>query len=465
MLKIMFNPDLSGKNLFKQTALLISLALLTVAGLCAQTSITVYNQNFATVRTTLTIPLKKGENLFSYSNIPSAIEPTSVHLTPVKKSDKIVIALQNFEYDLANTQKILNKYLDKEIEIVVKNGDLFSGILKSFDHENIVIQRREDKGINMIHCGEIQNINLEKMPENFYTKPTLNWELISNKSGDSETKLSYITRNISWDAQYVAVLSPNEKSLNLSSWISLDNRSGKAYKQVDLKLMAGEVHLAPGYKPPRYAEGLEMVTAKGGVPEVVEKEFFEYHLYTVKNRKIDINNNQQKQISLFDPTDVTVEKIFRYNCNSSGDVNVLIKFKNEEEYGLGIPLPKGKIRIFKKEAADEEEFIGADNINHTPKNEEVELKVGTAFDIKGKFTVTSSDRPTKKTRREVYEIELRNRKEEDVVIEVIKRLGRNWKIEESDEKYEKKDAFTIQFNIQVPAEHSKKFSFTVLYKY
>ncbi|MCK4359694.1 MAG: DUF4139 domain-containing protein [Candidatus Cloacimonetes bacterium] len=450
----------------KTTILLISFVLLASPSIFSQTSITVYNQNFATVRTNLTIPLQKGENLYSFSDIPSAIEPTSVHLTPVKKSDKIVIALQNFEYDLANTQKILNKYLDKEIEIVVKNGDLFSGILKSFDHENIVIQRREDKGINMIHCGEIQNINLEKMPENFYTKPTLNWELISNKSGDCETKLSYITRNISWDAQYVAVLSPNEKSLNLSSWISLDNRSGKAYKQVDLKLMAGDVHLAPDQKKMYGDRDLMLVEAKGlGVPEIVEKEFFEYHLYTVKNRKIDINNNQQKQISLFDPTDVTVEKIFRYNCNSSGDVNVLIKFKNEEEYGLGIPLPKGKIRIFKKESEDEEEFIGADNINHTPKNEEVELKVGTAFDIKGKFTTTLSERPTKNTRRETYEIELRNRKEEDVVIEAIKRLGRNWKIEESDEEYEKKDAFTIQFNIQVPAEQKKKFSFTVLYKY
>jgi len=453
------------KGIIKTTILLISAVLFVeTTSLIGETSITVYNQNFATVRTTLTIPLKKGENLFSYSNIPSAIEPTSVHLTPIKKSDKIVIALQNFEYDLANTQKILNKYLDKEIEIVVKNGDLFSGILKSFDNENIVIQRREDKGINMIHCGEIQNINLEKMPENFYTKPTLNWELISNKSGDCETKLSYITRNISWDAQYVAVLSSDDKKLNLSSWISLDNRSGKAYKQVDLKLMAGEVHLAPEARP-RYAEGLDMVTAKGGIPEVVEKKFFEYHLYTVKNRKIDINNNQQKQISLFDPTDVAVEKIFRYNCNPSGDVNVLIKFKNKEEYGLGIPLPKGKVRIFKKESEDEEEFIGEDRIAHTPKNEEVELKVGTAFDIKGKFTTTLSERPTKNTRRETYEIELRNRKEEDVVIEVIKRLGRNWTIEKSDEKYEKKDAFTIQFNIQVPAEQEKKFSFTVLYKY
>ena len=454
------------KGIIKTTILLISAVLFVeTTNLIGETSITVYNQNFATVKTDLTISLKKGINHYSLSDIPSSIEPTSVHLTPLKKSDKLVIALQNFEYDLANTNKILDKYLDGEIEIVAKNGELFSGVLKSFDGENIVIQKKNGQGINMINRKEIQNINLEKMPENFYTKPTLNWELFSDKSGDRQTKLSYITQDMSWDAQYVGVLSFDGKKLNLASWISLNNRCGKAFKNVNLKLMAGEVHLAPGYKPPRYAEGLEMMTAKGGAPEVVEEKFFEYHLYTVKNRKIDINNNQQKQISLFDPADVNVEKILRYDCNPSGKVDVSIKFKNKEEYGLGIPLPKGKVRIFKKGTDDKEEFVGEDNIDHTPKNEEVELKVGTAFDIKGKFTTTLSERPTKNTRRETYEIELRNRKEEDVVIEVIKRLGRNWTIEKSDEKYEKKDAFTIQFNIQVPAEQEKKFSFIVLYKY
>ena len=452
------------KKIFQLLPLLIIIILITIPILFAQTSITIYNQNFATVRTNLSIQLTKGENLFSFSDIPSAIEPTSVHLTPLKKSDKIVIALQNFEYDLANTTKILDKYLDREIEIVAKNGELFSGILKSFDHENIVIQRRDNKGISMIQREEIQNINLEKMPENFYTKPTLNWELISNRSGDCKIKLSYITRNISWDAQYVGILSPDEKSLNLSSWISLDNRSGKAYKQVDLKLMAGDVHLAPEYRP-MYRDEI-LFEAKGlGVPKIVEKEFFEYHLYTVKERKIDINNNQQKQLSLFDPTDVSVEKIFRYNCNSSGNVNVLIKFKNEEEYGLGIPLPKGKVRIFKKESDDEEEFIGEDRIAHTPKNEEVELKVGTAFDIKGECILVDTERPTKKTRREKYEIELRNQKNEDVTIEVLKKLGTNWTIEKSDEEYVKKDAYTLQFEITVPAEKKREFSFTVLYKY
>ena len=439
------------------------MVLLAETGLFAQTSVTIYNQNFATVRTNLTIPLEKGINQYSLSDIPAAIEPTSVHLAPIKKSDKIVIALQNFEYDLANTSKILDKYLDREIEVVTKNGELFTGILKSFDNENIVIQK-QDLGINMVNRKEIQNINLEKMPENFYTKPTLNWELISNIKGDCRTKLSYITRNITWDAQYVGILSTDEKSLNLASWISLDNRCGKAFKNVDLKLMAGDVHLAG--ERPLAVDGMRIMAEKGfAAPEIVEEEFFEYHLYTVKNRKIDINNNQQKQISLFDPTDVSAEKIFRYNCNAAGNINVFIKFENKEEYGLGIPLPKGKVRIFKKGKEKESEFIGEDRISHTPKNEEIELKVGTAFDIKGKFTTTSSDRPTKKTRREVYEIELRNRKEEDVVIEAIKSLGRNWTIEKSDEEYVKKDAFTVKFEIEIPAEQTKKFSFTVLYKY
>lgn len=433
------------------------------ANLVAQTSMTIYNQNFATVRTNLSLSLEKGINQFSMSDIPAAIEPTSVHLAPIKKSDKIVITLQNFEYDLANTSKILDKYLDREIEIIAKNGELFTGILKSFDGENIVIQKK-DLGINMVNRKEIQNINLEKMPENFYTKPTLNWELFANRKGEHQAKLSYITKKITWDAQYVAVLSSDEKSLNLASWISLDNRCGKAFKNVDLKLMAGDVHLAEEKR--LYGDGMRITAEKGfAAPQVVEEEFFEYHLYTVKNRKIDINNNQQKQISLFDPTDVSSKKIFRYDCNSAGNVNVFIKFENKEKYGLGIPLPKGKIRVFKKGKENEAEFIGEDRISHTPKNEEVELKIGTAFDIKGEFKTLSSDKISRNAKREEYEIEFRNRKDENVVIEVTKRLGRNWTIEKSDEEYVQKDAFNVKFEVEIPAEQIKKFSFTVLYKY
>jgi len=208
------------------------------------TDMTVYNQNFATVRSELSIVLQKGLNLYSFDDIPAAIQPTSVHLEPVKSSDTVVIMLQNFEYDLANTNKILDKYLDKTITLITISGELFSGILKSFDYDTIVIQN-SNGGINMVNRDEVQNIDLEKMPENFFTKPTLNWELLSNKSGDTPCKLSYITNNISWDAQYVGILDNDDKHLNLSSWISLKNNSGKAFKDVTLKLMAGDVNLAP----------------------------------------------------------------------------------------------------------------------------------------------------------------------------------------------------------------------------
>lgn len=433
--------------------------------LFAETTMTVYNQNFATVRTSLSLSLQKGINHYALTDIPSAIEPTSVHLTPTRKSDKVVITMQNFEYDLANTNKILDKYLDREIEVITKNNDLHSGMLKAFDSANIIIQKENATGITMINQEEIQNINLERMPENFYTKPTLNWELLSNREGNFDVKLSYITRNISWNAQYVGVLSEDEKTLNLASWISLDNRSGKAYQDVNLKLMAGEVHLAPEYRPPTYADGMRVMEAKAAAPEVVEERFFEYHLYTVKERTLDINNNQQKQLSLFDPTDVSVNKVYTYDCNTKGDVDVSIKFQNTKENGLGIPLPAGSVRIFKKYSENDEEFIGEDAIDHIPEDEEVTLKVGTAFDIKGDCTTTLSERPTKDTRRETYKIEIRNRKDENIEVEVMKYIGRNWEIERTDEEYEKKDAFTVKFDITVPARQTKEFSFTVLYKY
>ncbi len=444
---------------------LIGILIFCTAILTA-TDMTVYNQNFATVRSEISITLQKGLNLYNYDDIPAAIQPTSVHLEPVKPSDKVVITQQNFEYDLANTSKILNKYLDKSISIITNNGDLYSGILKSFDYDTIVIENSMS-GIHMVNRDEIQTIDLAEMPKNFYTKPTLNWELLSNKSGDTPCKLSYITNGISWDAQYVGILDNDDKHLNLSSWISLNNNSGKAFEDVTLKLMAGDVNLATDYNQNYRGQVLLDAEAKGGfaAPEMTEKEFFEYHLYTLENKTVDINNNQQKQLSLFDPTDVNVTKIFRYNSNYGNDISVLISFKNDEKSGLGIPLPMGKLRIFKTQDNDAAEFVGEDNIEHTPRNEEVEITIGTAFDIKGECILAESTRPSQKSREEIYECEIRNQKKEPVTIEVTRSLGTNWTITKSDIDYTKKDAYTLEFQVDVPAEDKVNFDFTVLYKY
>jgi len=440
--------------------------MLCISWLSAATDMTIYNQNFATVRTNLSIMLDKGLNIYKFADIPSGIQPTSVHLEPVKASDKVVILLQNYEYDLANTSKILNKYLDKSVSLIVKSGDMYNGILKSFDYDTIVIENSMS-GIHMVNRDEIQTIDLAEMPKNFYTKPTLNWELYSNKTGNTECKLSYITNGISWNAQYVGVLDNDDEKLNLSSWISLENNSGKAFEEVTLKLMAGNVHLAPKYD--NYArEAISLQgEGKGGYepPVMTEKDFFEYHLYTLENKTVDISNNQQKQLSLFDPVDVKVKKIYRFNANQGENIDVLISFKNDEQSGLGIPLPMGKIRIFKTQYNDAPEFVGEDNLEHTPRNEEVEIKIGSAFDIKGECILMESIRPSQKTREEKYECELRNQKDEPVTIEVMKYLGTNWTITSSDIKYTKEDAYTVRFDVQVPAEDKVNFDFTVLYKY
>lgn len=446
----------------RNTILLAVIFTFLISFVLAQTSITVYNQNLATVKTNLSLQLQQGINNYSFTEIPTAIEPTSVHLRPTDASDELYINLQNYEYDLVNSSKILEKYIDKKVSVTSKQGDLFMGTLKASDRNALVIH--SESGIEIISRSEVQNIQLVKMPEDFYTKPTLNWELYSGQDGDCDTELSYITRNISWNAQYIAVLTPDDQQLNLSSWISLDNRCGKSFYNVNLKLMAGEIHLtAPSNS---YRDGMERdVMAAKGAPQVEEKEFFEYHLYTIKQKKLDIKNNQQKQLTLFEPTNVDIDKIFRYNCNKKGTVDVLVNFVNKETAGLGLPLPKGKIRVFKDDNKGNSEFIGEDNIEHTPRNEEIELKIGKAFDIKGEFTILSKERPTTKSKKEKYEVELRNQKKEDVTIEVIKNLRSSWQILDSELKYSKEDANTIKFNVDVPAESKKKFSFTVLWRW
>ncbi|RLC47021.1 MAG: hypothetical protein DRH57_04880 [Candidatus Cloacimonadota bacterium] len=447
-----------------KTLFLTVISVLLCSLLLAETSITIFNENFATVRTKLQLDLKKGVNEYRFTDIPTYIKPTSVKLNPIKKTDKIIIYSQNYEYDLANTNKVLDKYLDKNIELIVKKGDVFSGILKAFDSNSVMIQKSGSDEIFIINKEEMQNINLAKMPENFYTKPTLRWLLYSDKSGKREVELNYITDNIKWDAQYVAQLNKDDNAIDLSSWISLDNRSGKRYEDVKLKLMAGAPHLVR--EKPVYARDIMPLSAKG-MPEefgVTEKEFYEYYLYTVK-QTVSINNNQQKQISLFDPTNVIVEKVFTYNCNPKGDINTSIKFVNSEKNGLGIPLPKGLVRIFKRDAEDDVEFIGEDEITHSPKDEEIELKVGVAFDVKGEFTVLHTERISKRARKEEYQVELRNHKDKDITIEVTKRLGRDWEITNASDDYEKKDAFTAKFIVKVKANQNKVINFTVRFNY
>ncbi|MCI0496600.1 DUF4139 domain-containing protein, partial [candidate division KSB1 bacterium] len=345
-------------------------------------AITVYNNNLALVKDNREINLDKGKIEIKFQEVAAAIDPTSVHFASLTAPDAVAILEQNYEYDLVSSEKILEKYIDQEITVYTKDQS-FQGTLLSSAGGTVVLQLKTGN-IKIISTSAIINLDFPKLPQGLMTKPTLVWLLDVTKAGAHKTEVSYLTSDINWHAEYVAVTKKDDSLLELNSWVSIDNRSGADYEEAKLKLVAGEVHIAEEQRVRPMAKDFAVMAERAAAPQFEEKEFFEYHLYTLQNRTT-IKNNQIKQISLFPTAEVNLIKVYVYNGAQYGDnVRVNLEFKNSKTAGLGLPLPKGKVRVYKEDEADNSlEFVGEDFINHTPKDEKVRIYLGNAFDIKG----------------------------------------------------------------------------------
>lgn len=440
-------------------------------GESAQSSVavTIYNQNLGLVKDVRELEFQKGENVIKFTDVAAQIDPTSVHFMPADASDKVAILEQNYQYDLVSSTKILQKYVDKEIEIFTKAGapsgqeKSYKGILLSYSNENLTLKEPEG-AIRIVRLEEVRDMYFPSLPEGLITKPTLVWLLDSQVSGKRKTEVSYLTSGINWHAEYVAVVDQLDQNLELAGWVSIDNRSGATYEEAKVKLVAGEVHRVKEERIPyRLDKGLELAAA--GVPQFEEKAFFEYHLYTLL-RPSTIKDNEIKQVSLFPTTNVKVKKIFTYDgAKDEKSVKVELEFKNSQTDGLGMPLPKGKIRVYKADVDKSLEFVGEDLIDHTPKDEKVRVFLGNAFDILGERKRTDFRQISKDVTEESYEITLRNHKEEAAEVVVVEHLYpyTNWEITESNFKYEKKDANTIEFKIPLEKDEEKIINYTVRY--
>ena len=273
--------------------------------------------------------------------------------------------------------------------------------------------------------------------------------------------MSYLTDGVNWHAEYVAVVDPEDKQLNLSGWVSLENRSGATYKDAKLKLVAGDVHRVE--PQPRYRAPMEKrVLMAEAATQFEEKPFFEYHLYTLQ-RKTTVKDNQTKQVSLFPPAGVKAEKVFIFDGQRyEKKVRVHVEFKNSKRGGLGLPLPKGKIRVYKEDTDGALEFVGEDEIDHTPVDERVRVFLGNAFDLVGERVAKSSNRISDRAREEEIEISLRNHKKESVEIVVVERFYGDWKIERSSYPFVKKDATTAEWKVRIPAQGEATLTYTVM---
>ncbi len=424
-------------------------------------AITVYNDNLALVKEGRMLDFKKGVNQLQLTDVAAFVDPTSVHFR-LRGDDRVDLLEQNFQYDLVSAEKVLGKYLGNNVDVVLKNGDVVSGKFLSSSSGYMVLQL-PDGAVRMINTAEMQTVTAPKLPEGLIVVPTLQWMISSAVSGSREAEISYLTSNISWHAEYIARLDKDDKNLRLSAWVSLDNQSGKTYRDARLKLVAGEINrIQEVYPMARGGRAKDMMLAEQA-PGFEEKSFFEYHLYTL-GRPTTVANNETKQVSLFEPAETAIEKIYRYQATPGvTDVNVVVKFKNAEASGLGMPLPAGKVRMTKADTDGSEEFLGEDQIQHTPRNEEVELRVGNAFDIVGETNVVDSKRLSDRVREETVEVKLRNRKTEAVTIVVQFNLWGDWQILESTHAHERKTARRAEFKVPAPADQETILRFRVRY--
>ena len=438
-------------------------------------SLTVYNQNFAVVKEVRNLNLDGKTATVQFRDVAKLIDPTSVHFKSLTDPEGTAVLEQNYEFDLVSADKLLDKYIDKKIGVVTKEGTRYAGTLLSFDAQQLVLQG-ENQLFMVQRPDNVQNVEFGALPEGLLTRPTLVWMVATEKPGRHLSQVTYQTKGMGWQADYSVVVNPDDTQMDLSGWVTLTNKCGAGFKDARVKLIAGDVRrIEP--PAPRVLREAAVAEARAGRGAFEEKTFFEYHMYTL-GRTTTVNDNQVKQVELLTAADVPVTKRYvfepggkywheRYGKKGEYKVNVYIEFKNSKEQKLGMPLPKGKIRVYKRDPADNDlEFVGEDQIDHTPKDEELKLYVGDAFDIVGEKTVTDR-KQAQRWRQESIHIQIRNHKEEDIKVLVREHLsgGQQWEITAKSQDFKKIDASTIEFELPVAKNGKADVTYTVDYRW
>ena len=434
-------------------------------------AVTIYNVNLGLVKDQRSLKLSKGMGELKFMDVASQIIPTSVHIKSLVNADSLQILEQNYEYDLLNPQKLMDKYVGKEVKLYQKNPytereEIVTATLLSNNGGPIF---RIGDEITFGHPGRII---FPGVPESLISKPTLVWLLENSLSSLQKVEASYLTNGINWRADYVATLNDKDDRADLSGWVTIDNRSGTTYEDAKIKLVAGDVNRAKDEM--EYKKGMMKAAEAAAKPaaQFKEEEFFEYHIYTLQ-RQATIKDNQTKQISLVNADDIKVRKELvyygaqYYYRSSYGEkisnqkVGVFVEIANTKDHNLGIPLPKGTVRVYKKDSEGSLQFVGEDSIDHTPKDEKVRVKLGDAFDVVGARKQTDWKKIASDTYEAAFEISLRNHKKENVVVKLIEPIPGDWVMLSSSHEYKKTEAFTAEFNIPVEKDKEAKLTYRV----
>ncbi len=442
-------------------------------------SLAIYNQGTALVQDRRTFTFQQGLNTLDFTDVAAGIDPTSVTFVSLTDPTGTVVLEQNYVYDLVGSSALLQRYLDQSIVVITTDGTEYQGTLLSGSSD--IILRQDDGQVIVISPTNIRDLRFPNLPGGLITRPTLRWVIQAAQAGEQQIELTYLTSGMNWAANYNLLLATDNQSLSLNGWVTLNNTSGGAYTDAQVKLVAGDLNRLP--QPSVMQMGAIMDEAAPAAPPVEQRNFSEYKLYQI-TRPVTVGANETKQVEFVTAANVAAHTFYVYDASQPyyaggspitdqyyGQTGITavqnyLTFNTGEASGLGVPLPAGNIRVYQQDVDGSALLIGENSIDHTPKGEDVQLLLGSAFDLVGARIQKDFKLISGNVLEETYEIHLRNHKDSgSVEIRVPEHLFRwsNWEIVSASTDYTQLDSNTIEFRPQVPAGGETVITYTVRY--
>jgi hypothetical protein len=460
------------------------------AQVAPEVELTVYNDNSALVKERRQITLTRGLNSIMLNNVAAGIKPTSVLLAATNNATNIQLLEQSYQYDVASSSTLLARYLDQPIQITTENGASYSGTLLSAAAD--VIIARPDGQVVIVKESQVQQFSLPALEAGLVTDPTLAWEVEANRAGRETFELTYVTQGLNWYANYVGLVSPDEKRMQLKSWITLENNTGASYREARLNLVANTT-ASPGPKmqaqpqaqlPDRSPGRLQPTPQTTPVQGLTQASRPEFQVYQIP-RPVTITDQEIKQLNYLRVDQLPVTKMYLYDGGSqhfpgylvadpataAGDsetgVYVAFEISNTQTSGLGLPLPAGQVQLYSANTGQAIQVVNENRIEHTDKDERLRLRANQAMDLIGQRVPTDFKRVGDNVIQESFAITLRNASARPVEVRVIEHLFRwsNWHLTAESQKSTKLDNETIEYRVTVPANGETQVTYTVQYDF
>jgi hypothetical protein len=437
----------------------------------SELSLTVYNSDLALVRDVRLLELPRGTFDLKFMDIAATVNPATVHFRSLSEPARVRVLEQNYEYDLLEPEKLLRKYVGRDVTLV-RGGIETTARLLSYN--NAPVWQIDGEIVTGLHADHIR---FPELPGNLFSRPTLIWSLSNEGGTKHRVEAAYLATKLSWNADYVLTVGRDDAAADLDGWVTVTNSSGTQFRNAALQLVAGNVNRVRQVLGKAADMAFQRRELAAAAPAMAQESFSDYHLYTLA-RKTSINNNQTKQVSMLGATALPVRKryvvdgqAFYYrNAQHPGsplkdEVQVFYQFKNEAKAGLGMPMPAGVIRVYQADSRGGTQFVGEDRIDHTPKDETLNLKIGTAFDVVAERKQTDFQKIASNAYEMEFEVALRNHKTAPVTVEVNEPIGGTWRMISSTHTHTKTDAWAAQFSVPVPADGSVSLRYRVRVTY